>query len=131
MSNLQPKLRTLPPKSGQQSALDRLGKLSDWTEEPSRDTSAVIAPLETPPKPTENPVSEIHTPTLAKESRTPWTINNAPPIAVRSMNFKLPIDLYQKLKWLSETTYGYNMTRILIEALEEKTTQMLKDSGHS
>ena len=46
---------------------------------------------------------------------------------IKLMNFKCPIELFAQTRWLAQTTYGYTMTRIIIEALQEKNAKMLKD----
>lgn len=138
----QNKIRTLPPAStkagqGAKDALDRLRKLDEWTEEPVKDALDAL----TPPKPAEAPQSAQTTTgvgegastqvaTVGDHPTTPWAVViDRTRSATKPLNFKIPEELYLRLKWLSETTYGETMTSIIISALEEKTAEMLKSRG--
>lgn len=49
--------------------------------------------------------------------------------AVKLCNFKLPMALYLKLKWLGDTTYDSNMTKIVLGAVEREIEKLLKERG--
>lgn len=131
MKHGQAKISVNPPPASQtqQDALKRLEKLSEWSEQPSRDVADAIK--DTDPEPTESPRVATKQKKKPEVSAKPWDVaadyahGTGEPL--KSMNFKLPIELYMKLKWLGETTFGTNMTKILTEALYEKTSQMIKD----
>ena len=42
------------------------------------------------------------------------------------MNFKIPMRLYLKLKYLGDTTYDSSMTKIVVSTLEKETDRLLK-----
>ncbi|MBY0455655.1 MAG: hypothetical protein K2Q11_12350 [Burkholderiaceae bacterium] len=83
------------------SKSDKLAVLEEWTEAPQRttlDDSAI--------------------------ARQPIEIGAVPSTATKAMTFRLPLDLCQKLKFFGETTYGKNMTDIVIESLRDKLIKM-------
>lgn len=136
------KLRSQPPsRQSGQDALKRLDALKEWTEEPARSSAEAIGAQPEEVKPELEPVSVVNsTPkpaqTPSKASKRsgvgdyPW--QDASVVSsglVKSMNFNIPMELYLKLKWLGDTTYNSNMTKIIIEALEEKTHKLLKERG--
>jgi hypothetical protein len=47
--------------------------------------------------------------------------------AMQPVNFRLPVNLYQQLKYLGQTTYGESMNSIVIGAIGDRVTKMLKD----
>ena len=108
------------------SKLDKLDALTPWTEE-----------AETrPPDPQSDPV-ELDKPTVVTRSRgrplkhrdyvspvsddpdRPWA-NLPQPAAMKTMTVRLPMEMYQELKWYGETTYGASMNDIVIQALIEE-----------
>jgi len=111
------KIRAAPP-TGRSAAetLAALDRVSDWTEEPAKTAAAAISAPAQVIAP-----SETQKPTAA---RFPW---EEPTQGVKLVNFKIPMALYLKLKYLGDTTYGASMTSILIEALEAKTAELLRD----
>lgn len=124
MNSGQPKIRTQPPsKSSQQDALARLEKLDAWTEEPSRDVAAAIGAEPHAETPVVKPVA----PRKGRGGEFPW--QDVPEGSERQLNVKAPADLHLKLKWLGDTTYGTNMTQIIIDALQDVAKKMLKERG--
>lgn len=110
MSNgTQSKLRTTPPSKtmSDQDAIEKLNLLSEWTEEPVRNAAASIGNV--------------------LDTAKPWEVVQAQPELTKSVNFKLPLALYQKLKWLGETTYGSSMTQIVIDEMTKATNRLLKE----
>lgn len=144
-----PSLKTRPPKAGtQDEALAKLDALEDWTKAPAA-SAAAAAELEGPAKPQKaarrreqqavidgaQPIQR-KTPKARKPSVPasvkPWLSllnEEGSAAAIKLMNFKCPIELFAQTRWLAQTTYGYTMTRIIIEALQEKNEKMLKDRG--
>lgn len=120
------KLSVKPPKPPQNSALERLEALNDWTEEPARDAASCL--VEKPSaKPTESLQVERKVTKAGKGSANPWeAVEGAKQTATKSVNYKIPIEIYQKLKWLGGTTFGMDMTGIVVEALQEKIDKMIK-----
>lgn len=57
----------------------------------------------------------------------PW--QTVPEGSERQLNVKVPADLHFKLKWLGDTTYGTNMTQIIIDALQDVAKKMLRERG--
>jgi hypothetical protein len=91
----------------EQEALEKLNLLSDWTEEPARNAAASIDD--------------------ATDVVAPWEAVHAQTEMTKSVNFKLPIALYQKLKWLGDTTYNSSMTQIVVEEMTKATDRLLKE----
>lgn len=153
MSNGQPRLRTLPPKSASQAeALKRLDALDEWSEQPAKDVAAAIVASQpaqassasSTAQPTQaSQATQTAEPVKASkpakkvqpaQPQYPWSTagegaqaGGRP--ATRQFNIKVPEDIYLRLKWLGETTYGTNMTQIAIEALAERVASMLKERG--
>lgn len=85
------------------SKMDKLAVLDQWTEAPQQET----------PNST-----DLQKPTQALQALP------VPSTATKAMTFRLPMDLCQKLKFFGETTYGKNMTDIVIESLYDKLAKM-------
>lgn len=99
--------------------LDRLHKADDVT----------MQPLEQAVKEAATPAPAAAKPAKAKKPAMPWdAIDEA---AIQPFSARLNTRLFLKLKYLGETTYGTNMTKILHEALAEKVSVMLKERGIS
>jgi hypothetical protein len=124
MSNGQ-KLTLKPVRT--QHDIDRLEKLDGWTEQPARDQAAALIPQ---PEPTETAAVTPEPKKKGKDTAKPWEIGVGAAESAgkgqKSVNFKLPMELYLKLRWLGETTYGMDMTKITIEALTAHTDKMIK-----
>ncbi len=109
------------------SDAERLEKLDEWTEAPAKEVAASIA------KPAESTAVAPKPEKKGKDTGYPWESVPATGAsflaAQKSVNFKIPMDLYLKLKWLGETTYLSDMTKIVTEALQEKTGKLLKERG--
>lgn len=119
-SGLQNKIRSAPPIRSAAEALAGLEKVQDWTEQPAKDAASAIAPsIDTvvTQTPLEPPVSLF-----------PWDdalMGSAE--SVKLVNFKIPMRLYLKLKYLGDTTYDSSMTKIVVSTLEREIEQRLKD----
>jgi hypothetical protein len=102
--------------------MERLETLNDWSEQPAKDAAAVLA---APPQLEETPTNP---PTALKTaSEAPWQVVKNPSVGTHLANFRIPIELYKKLKWFGATTFGSNMTSIVIEALEIHLNKLDKD----
>lgn len=51
------------------------------------------------------------------------------PKETKLVNFKIPIDLYKKLKYLGGTTYNGSMTSIVVNALEKEVGLLMIERG--
>jgi hypothetical protein len=152
MSNgTQPRLRTQPPKSGSQAdALKRLEQLDGWTEEPAKAAADAIGATQAihassairPSNAAEDaqlaqavePAKPVQAVKAAKKTQPvqqyPWaTAEQGWRPVMRQFNIRVTEDVYLRLKWLGETTYGSNMTQIAIEAITDRVTAMLKERG--
>lgn len=101
-------MKPTPPKprlSSRAPGLERLEKVEGWTEEPARAAAAALKPDE------------------------PWSVAMEPAKAeaVRLFNCNLPVSLYAQLKWVADTTYGANMTKLTIEALRAYLGPILEE----
>lgn len=139
-----PTLKTRPPQASAGDDLAKLEALEDWTKAPAA-AAAQAADLEGPPQPQKRarkaaagqgedqaqakPKSRTKDRKTAPAAIKPWLslMDKEGAAAIKLMNFKCPIELFAQTRWLAQTTYGYTMTRIIIEALQEKNAQMLKD----
>lgn len=144
-----PKLKRRPPKAPAESTPDeakkRLEAVEDWTEQPAREAAAEIgaAPAQeapqkaparrgrasvaaTPQKPGKARQKAVHA-----AAQMPWDVmpEDLAREPVRLVNFKCPPDLYRELNFFGGTTWGYNMTRILIEGARLRLDQMRKERG--
>ena len=134
-------LKTHPPKAPAGEDLAKLEALDEWTKAPAEAAAAAIEPRQRGarapkgmpgdlmPTPKQKKPAKARKTAPASEHARPWmallTEEGAAPIKL--MNFKCPIELFAQTRWLAQTTYGYTMTRIIIEALQEKNAKMLKD----
>jgi hypothetical protein len=116
------KIRSMPPsmRSPEQAMAD-LDKLQEWTEQPAKDAASAIAP-----KIEDVAAVAAQSPPAA---RYPWEDAPGAVEAVKLVNFKIPIKLYLKLKYLGDTTYGSSMTQIFVTAMEKETDRLLKERG--
>jgi hypothetical protein len=120
-----PKLTPAPAPTTTAETLDRLGKLDEWTEEPARRAAAA---LEGKGEETPQPAAE-NAPEAQETAKPEYPWQQPGMEGTHLANFKLERRLFLKLKYLGETTYGSNMTKILSEALEPKVNKMLKERG--
>ncbi|HEX7719697.1 MAG TPA: hypothetical protein VF389_07820 [Woeseiaceae bacterium] len=130
-------------KGATPTALERLEKAEDWTEAPTRQAAESLADdpqAAEDVKPAEQggkkPATARKSPAKVQPKappkvERPWEaalqMHDGTSAATRLANFKLPGEMYAKLRWLADTTFDYSMTRIVIEALEVKIEQMLKE----
>jgi hypothetical protein len=118
-SGPQNKIRSMPPIRNPAEALAGLDKVQEWTEQPAKDAASAISPKVQPIAPTEAP--------NAPGARFPWDeAFISAPEAVKLVNFKIPMKLYLKLKYLGDTTYDSSMTKIVVSTLEKETDRLLK-----
>lgn len=128
-----PVMSARPPVRSAESLLDDLDKVAVITEEPSRAAAQVLGEAKevaanqvgqkTPRQPKEKPAAKGRAP-------TPWEELEGVTVTQQT-NFKLPVQLLAKLKFLSETTYGETQTSIVRRAVEEAVAKMLKERGLS
>lgn len=144
MSNGHPKLRTMPPKAPESDALKRLQALETWTEEPAKAAAESIEPAqmaagegaaeasvaqEAKAASTARQASKASSASKASqkvETEAPWGQAGE---GVRQLNIRIPDEVFVRLKWLGDTTYGTNMTQLAIQAISEKVEAMLKERG--
>ena len=118
-SGPQNKIRSAPPIRSSAEALAGLDKVREWTEQPAKDAASAITPAVEVIAPVEPP--------KAAEARFPWDeAATGVPEAVKLVNFKIPMRLYLKLKYLGDTTYDSSMTKIVVSTLEKETDRLLK-----
>ena len=118
-SGPQNKIRSAPPMRSPAEALAGLDKVQEWTEQPAKDAASAISPAIRPAASTEVP--------KAPEARFPWDETTISALeAVKLVNFKIPMRLYLKLKYLGDTTYDSSMTKIVVTTLEKETDRLLK-----
>lgn len=114
----------LPPEAPEISPEERLRKLKgEGTQSPAkapRQRRAHKTPAQG--------VKARHEPAKASH---PWEsiVDEKAPEPVRLVNFKCPPDIFKELHWFAETTYGYTMTRILLEGARMKLDEMRKAKG--
>ena len=119
-NGLQNKIRSAPPIRSAAEALAGLDKVQDWTEQPAKDAASAIAPS------IDTVVTQM--PAEPSVARFPWDealIGSAE--SVKLVNFKIPMRLYLKLKYLGDTTYDSSMTKIVVSTLEHEIERLLKD----
>lgn len=134
----QQRISTLPPKAP--DAAERLRKLEAWTEQPARDAVAALEgsePSEVQQAPENAPVASPEPPTSrgksGKKSKgedvKPWDMVEIKDNATIPMNFRIPIPLLKRLRYAGGTIYGLDMTKIVVQALEEKLDKLLEKDG--
>lgn len=119
-SGPQNKIRSAPPTRSAAEALAGLEKVQDWTEQPAKDAASAIA--------SSIGVVVTETPLEPPVARFPWDdalMGSAE--SVKLVNFKIPMRLYLKLKYLGDTTYDSSMTKIVVSTLEHEIERLLKD----
>lgn len=100
----------------------RLAAVSTWTQEPAIEAAKrADVPMLNPEQPIEAPA----VPAAPVKEAVPWEGVNGS----RMSTYRLPERVYLKLKWLGETTYGTNATKILCDILEPELNRMLKERG--
>lgn len=102
---------------------ERLAAVSDWTQEPAVDVAQRVGAA--------NPIEMASKPVL-KASPDPETGEVMPWVGAtgaKMTSFRLPERIHLKLKWLGETTYGTNATKLLCEILEPELNRMIKARG--
>ena len=110
-----------PVHRNSEQVLDDLAKLQEWTEQPVKDAVSAITPAV---QLTANPAEAFKPPA----ARFPWEESSiSAPEAVKLVNFKIPMRLYLKLKYLGDTTYDSSMTKIVVSTLEKETDRLLKE----
>lgn len=128
-----PVISARPPMRSSAAILEDLEKVTAITEAPSRAAAEALGQVEEGAAPVAQSEPEASKPAKAKSKAKPpmpWDELEGAKMT-QQMNFKLPVTLVAKLKFLGETTYGENMTSLLKKALEEFTDKMLKERGLS
>jgi len=119
-SGPQNKIRSAPPMRSPAEALAGLDKVQEWTEQPAKDAASAISP-------TVDPYVTVDPP-KPSATRFPWDEpSGSRSEAVKLVNFKIPMRLYLKLKYLGDTTYDSSMTRIVVSTLEKETERLLQE----
>jgi hypothetical protein len=119
-SGPQNKIRSAPPMRSPAEALAGLDKVQEWTEQPAKEAASAISPAVEPIAPAELP--------KAAAARFPWDEpSGSTSEAVKLVNFKIPMRLYLKLKYLGDTTYDSSMTKIVVSTLEKETERLLQE----
>lgn len=118
-SGPQNKIRSMPPMRNPAEVLAGLDKVREWTEQPAKDAASAISPA-VEAIPIES--------SKASAARFPWDEPASSTLeAVKLVNFKIPMRLYLKLKFLGDTTYDSSMTKIVVATLEKETERLLKE----
>lgn len=132
MSGTQAKLSSKPPVISSSESLERLEKLKDWTEEPSKKAAEAIGAS----KQEDGKAGVVNEQKIASKAlevqikdsfEYPWQDPRS--VGFSTSSFRLPTELFLKLKFLGDTTYGSSMSKILIEALEPQIDKLLKERG--
>lgn len=141
MKNGSPQLR-----SAKRSALQALDQ---WSEVPAVDSAKAVAQQSAVSEPSPEPLAATAvTPAYRGPGRPPkrlydtqetldpnrpWAIaafsQQMPPL--KSTTFRLPNELYLKLKWIGDTTFNQSMTDVVIAALEKEVALRLQERGIS
>ena len=119
-SGPQNKIRSAPPMRTPAEALAGLDKVQEWTEQPAKEAASAISP-------TAEAIASAE-PEKPAAALFPWDESAiGAPEAVKLVNFKIPMRLYLKLKYLGDTTYDSSMTKIVVSTLEKETTRLLQE----
>jgi hypothetical protein len=123
----------------QQKQLDDLARLDAWTEAPARaQAESVNQPV--PGGAGQGAMDEAEITTLPARSRgrpakhvvavtdpsAPWRVQMEV-VPMHQCSIRLPREVYQKLKYLGETTYGESMNDIAMAAIEREVNRRLKE----
>lgn len=68
-------------------------------------------------------ISEAETRGIHKQSAFPW--EEADPKQTKAFNLRLPLDMYEKLRYLGENTPRTSMNNICIDGLEPHIEELL------
>lgn len=108
--------------------LEKLDVLTPWTEEANQESTGVNtepakAPTAKEPATTRSrgrpPKNRQYVSPTQDDPDLPWA-HFPQPAAMKTMTVRLPMEMYQELKWYGETTYGTSMNDIVIAALVEE-----------
>lgn len=142
MKNGSPQLR-----SAKRSALQALDQ---WSEVPAVDSAKAVAQQNTISEPSlapplaatavtpahrgpGRPPKRLQDTQQTLDPNRPWAIaafsQQMPPL--KSTTFRLPNELYLKLKWIGDTTFNQSMTDVVIAALEKEVALRLQERGIS
>ena len=130
-----PVMSARPPARTAETILSDLEKVAEITEVPSRAAAHVLAESANhvaAPAPAEVEPAQTPKAKPAGKGRAPMPWDElANSTLTQQTNFKLPVALLAKLKFLGETTYGESQTSIVKKALELMVEKMLKERGLS
>lgn len=122
-----PVMSARPPARTAETILSDLEKVAEITEVPSRAAAHVLA--ESANHVAASAPAEVES---AGKGRAPMPWDElANSTLTQQTNFKLPVALLAKLKFLGETTYGESQTSIVRKSLEQTLEKMLKERGIS
>lgn len=131
-----------------------LDKAESWAQEPvERDVNAVLGAGQGAAEPepeggagqgAQHEADQGHYPVQAVPSRppargrrpvpgdaaAPWAVVGADAGSTKTTTMRLPLELYEKLKFLGETTYGESMNAIVIGAIQREVARRMKERGH-
>lgn len=138
-----PKLRTQPPKSSPNAALNRLAALDAWTEAPAKAAAQSLSTQEEGGAPESadaasdaikasepsNASSHSKQSKVSKHAEPSYPWEGIAEDQSHQFNIKIPKALYMRLKWLGDTTYGTSMTQLAVQGLEAQAAKMLKERG--
>lgn len=134
---------SLQLRSAKRSALQALDQ---WSEVPAVDSAKAVAEQNTISEPSlaatavtpahrgpGRPPKRLHDTQQTLDPNRPWAIaafsQQMPPL--KSTTFRLPNELYLKLKWIGDTTFNQSMTDVVIAALEKEVALRLQERGIS
>lgn len=134
-SGITEKISSKPPGVTMPDLEERLRRTEEWSTRPSRDIALAInidagqgavttEPVAEPPAKARTSASIRGKKDAKTGSVPPW---GEPGDGTVSFNFKLPAELAARLKYVGGSTYGQNMTSIVIEAVTERVNSMLKE----
>lgn len=132
------------------SPRERLDALDSWTEQPAAAQAQALGQgaqvvQATPGPPAHDPVTgEIHEPAVPRRrgapakhqgyGRTKTVVDPERPwamlvetVPMKTVSYRLPLELYQQLKWLGDTTFNASMNDIVVAAIEAEVARRLVD----
>lgn len=121
MTTSQPKPSSRPLNSTKPTISDdeKLKRAEEVNNKPSMDVAKDVGLVNTSPAtPDAQPVEQ--------SNQYPWL--NAGK-GLQSINFKMPMEMFLKVKWLSDTEYGMNMSKLYNLAIEKEVNERMKARG--
>jgi hypothetical protein len=136
------------------SLLERLNRADNWSQKPAQQQAAVIhagnridqdtgeitvnAGNTVNTANTGNTINAVNTASIDSKSKEnaeavpyPWeTQRTSGPVATQVTTFKIPVDLYQMLKFVAGSIPGESMTSILLRAVDKEVSELVKKLGY-